>query len=143
MRGGCGKPVCAHDFVLDLHSGITFLEVDEDQHRFGYDGISCDMKRMAKIMESLAIAGNTIPIVFIRYNPHAFAVNGNKIRKSKAEREAKLVALLQDADSCLYPSGRSCTMQYMYYDTLGDQAEVTCDPAYNQMMRDCCERAIT
>lgn len=131
------------DFVIILHGCIIFIEVDEDQHKFGgYGGVACDMKRMSKIMESLALEGNTLPIVFILYNPNAYTVDGGKTKKNKAEREAELIALLQDADAALYNSGRPCTIQYMYYDTWADQAEVVCDPAYNQMMRECCEAAI-
>ena len=48
---------CRIDFVLGVDGGgYVFLEVDEHQHRFGYDALlSCDMKRMAKVMASLTV----------------------------------------------------------------------------------------
>ena len=44
------------DFVLGVLNGFVFLEVDEQQHKYGYGGlVSCDMKRMSHVMESLAV----------------------------------------------------------------------------------------
>ena len=70
---------CNIDFVLGVHGGFVFLEVDEDQHKCGYGAeLSCDMKRMACVMESLAVETNysTPPIYWLRYNPHAWRVDG-------------------------------------------------------------------
>jgi hypothetical protein len=64
------------DFLLIRHECVIFLEVDEEQHKFGYSGIGCDMKRMAKVVESLALECNDMPLVFIRYNPNTFKVDG-------------------------------------------------------------------
>ena len=50
--------------------GVIFPEVDEDQHK-GYP-ISCDVSRMSNIVESLITNGNTIPIQFVRDNPHSY-----------------------------------------------------------------------
>ena len=49
---------CFIDFVISYDDGtLVFLEVDEHQHRFGYDGVdgahlSCDSKRMANVLTS-------------------------------------------------------------------------------------------
>ncbi len=52
---------CRIDLVLGMDTGYVFLEVDEYQHRFGYDAmLSCDMKRMAKVMASLTNEAGTI-----------------------------------------------------------------------------------
>ena len=86
------------DFVLGVPNGFVFLEVDENQHRYGYGAeLSCDMKRMACVMESLAVETNydTPPIYWLRYNPHAWRVGGVLRRVPKADREARLVAWLE------------------------------------------------
>jgi hypothetical protein len=63
---------------ITVRTRVIFLEVDEDQHKFGADGgtIRCDMKRMSNVIEALAMDGNTLPICFVRYNPNAFRING-------------------------------------------------------------------
>jgi hypothetical protein len=125
------------DFVLQLSGSIVFLEVDEHQHRYGYDP-SCDMRRMAHVMQALALDGNTLPVVFLRYNPQAFKVDGETCRTLRVDREARLLRWL--ADHRPDPS-RPLTIVYMYYDTLtsdeGNVAEVSLDADYNPTMRHC------
>lgn len=64
------------DFLIIMHKCIVLQEVDEHQYKYGYGGVACDMKRMAKIVECLALGGNTMPIVFLRYNPNKYTVDG-------------------------------------------------------------------
>lgn len=104
------------DFVLGVKGGgYVFLEVDEHQHRFGYDNesLSCDMKRMASVVESLAIETSfDLPSIYwLRYNPHAHRVGGDLVSVPKAEREARLVAWLA-AFECTAPLG----LGYAFYD---------------------------
>ena len=103
------------DFVLGVPDGYVFLEVDEHQHRFGYDNesLSCDMKRMASVQESLAVETNfDLPNLFwLRYNPHAHRVNGDLVKVPKAEREARLLAWLK-AFAFAAPFG----IGYAFYD---------------------------
>lgn len=127
------------DFVIIMDGRIIFLEVDEGQHKFGYGSAACDMKRMAKIIESLTLGGNTLPIVFLRYNPNAFTIDGLHAKLKKVQREAALVALLRNTEA--FPNAM-LTVQYMYYDTIKQVAAVQGDPAYHQMMADCCLPAI-
>ena len=86
------------DFVLGVANGYIFLEVDENQHKYGYgDHLSCDMKRMACVMESLAVETDyNLPCIYwLRYNPHAWRVGGALRSVLKVEREARLVAWLE------------------------------------------------
>ena len=74
------------DFVLEHRDqqgtfGLIFLEVDEHQHRWNM--ISCEVSCMSKIIESLRLDGNMLPIQFIRYNPNTFTVNGMKMKLQK------------------------------------------------------------
>jgi ribose 5-phosphate isomerase RpiB len=102
------------DFVLGVPNGFVFLEVDENQHKYGYgDHLSCDMKRMACVMESLAVETNySLPnLYWLRYNPNAWHVAGDVHRILKADREANLVAWL-GAFECNAPFG----IGYAFYD---------------------------
>jgi hypothetical protein len=88
---------CRVDFVLGMDNGYIFFEVDEHQHAFGYGGkLSCDMKRMAKVMTSLTVeAGEAVPNVFwLRYNPHTWYIDGEIQSMSRTEREALLCDLV-------------------------------------------------
>jgi len=119
------------------HHCIIFLEVDEMQHRD--NDISCDQSRMAKIIESLMLEANTLPIIFIRYNPDAFKINTDKCKVSIADRESKLISLIK---SLMQPSTSEhppVSIQYMYYDTDSDaQLSIWKEPEYDQNLLACC-----
>ena len=105
---------CRIDFVLGVPNGYIFLEVDEGQHKFGYgDELSCDMKRMACVMESLAVETeyNLPNLYWLRYNPNAWRVDGNLCSIPKVEREARLVAWLSSFE-CVNQFG----IGYAFYD---------------------------
>ena len=120
---------CRIDFVLGMETGYVFLEVDESQHRFGYDAmLGCDMKRMAKVMASVTIeAGTSLPNVFwLRYNPHAWRVDGALRSLPKAEREAWLCAYVSDLSL-----QRRLTIGYAYYDSTDGALEVLDNDEYH------------
>ena len=118
------------DFVLGVPGGYVFLEVDEHQHRFGYDNdtLSCDIKRMASVMESLAVETNyDLPNVYwLRYNPHAHRANGDLVKVPKAERERRLLAWL-GAFKFAAPLG----VGYAFYDYNEEGLEVLANPDYD------------
>jgi hypothetical protein len=92
---------CRVDFVICVANGFVFLEVDEDQHLYGYDAlVSCDMKRMSHVMESIAVElGEHMPYVYwLRYNPNAWRVDGNLRSVRKDDREAALVEWLSNLE---------------------------------------------
>jgi hypothetical protein len=126
------------DFVLVRFGHVIFLEVDEEQHKFGYGKASCDMKRMTKIIETLRLEGNEMKLVFLRYNPNAFTIDYEKKKVLKKEREQTLISILQDDSHEIFNTGMDITIQYMYYDTVSDYADITYDPEYNPLMRECC-----
>ena len=112
---------CRIDFVLGVDGGgYVFLEVDEHQHRFGYGALlSCDMKRMAKVMASLTVeAGEAVPrVAWLRYNPHTWHVDGTLQRRApRASREAWLCAHL----ATLTLDAAPLAIGYAFYDTSSD-----------------------
>ena len=121
---------CRIDFVLSLPGGLVFLEVDEDQHRYGYDGqISCDMKRMSHAMESLFIEmGDSLPYIYwLRYNPNAYRVDGELVSVNKRDREARLVAWLSHFE-VTSPMG----IGYAFYDSEDGILDVLYNAEYSQ-----------
>ena len=63
---------------------VIFLEVDEHQQE--YRILSCEVSWMSKIFEILAIHGSTLPIRFIRYNPHSFNLNNEICRTTQKQK---------------------------------------------------------
>jgi hypothetical protein len=116
----CALPGATHargDFVLVFGDTVVFLEVDEDQHK-SY-GVSCDVRRMADIAASLRIEGNTMRIVFLRYNPHGFEVAGRTKHTKRVTRHARLVSVLSDLQKESPGAGAESDVRvfYLFYDT--------------------------
>jgi hypothetical protein len=87
---------------------------------------------MVRIAESLALGGSTLPILFVRYNPHAFAVDGRPCRVPRAAREEIRAA-----------SDAALRVLYMYYDSerppdaRSVRPCVLSDAEYNPQMAEC------
>lgn len=119
-----GATNCRIDFLVLLANGVlVMLECDEHQHPD--TGYSCDLRRMAYVREALTIEGNTLPLVFLRYNPDAFKVGGVTRPTKKKDREARLVALLRDLEVRDATGLPPMTLQYLYYDVTADCARNT------------------
>lgn len=133
---------------LDGQGGYVILEADEGQHRFRYT-ISCDMERMARIVESTSIANNHKPILFLRYNPGTiqrvngkwvwngsdFTEDGVPCYVGKSDREAQLVSFLKSWE---FPeSEKRVYIKYMFYDQIDKTPSVTLDPGYHPEMAQC------
>ena len=122
------------DFLIEIRDlagkvvGFVFLEVDERQHQ-AYT-VQCEVRRMADVQLSLAMAENTFPIMFIRYNPNAYRVNGKAVRMTREEREKRLVDYLRSV-SFVQPFA----VTYMYYDVLDGLPAVFDDPSYNESFK--------
>jgi len=127
------------DFYIDIHlKCIIFLEVDEKQHKYGY-AIGCDMARMSHVLTALRLEGNTLPILFVRYNPHAYRLDGHLQRTLKKDREAQLVQFLTTYKPL---TSGSIDIAYMFYDseTLEDGSvspTLTHNDEYNTTMKQC------
>jgi len=126
---------CYIDFLVNVRDaegkiiGIVFLEVDEDQHSW-YE-VSCELRRMTDTQRSLVLEGNTLPIMFIRYNPHGYKVDG-VVRKNmwKKHREERLVEFIRTL-TFTQPFG----VTYMYYDTVEGKPAIFSDPAFEEAFK--------
>ena len=115
---GTNGSFCRIDFVIGVPNGFVFLEVDENQHQYGYDAMmSCDMRRMSHVMESIAIElGERIPCIYwLRYNPNAWRVDGELQCVPKDVREAALLAWLST-----FKSVAPLQIGYAFYDCEAD-----------------------
>jgi hypothetical protein len=103
--------------------------VDESQHSW-YE-VSCELRRMTDTQRSLVLEGNTLPILFIRYNPHSFEIDG-VVRRDiwKKRREETLVQFIRDL-KFTQPFG----VAYMYYDTVDGKPAIYSDPAFEESFK--------
>lgn len=129
------------DFLVVERGGVLIGECDEKQHE--HYGILCEIARMIKIHTAFAVEGNTLPVGFIRYNPHAFRVDGQLRRVSTKDRLARLLDVVSNWQ---FGPEASLQIQYMYYDchTVGDQMrlDIWDDSDYSQDVISCCRDPI-
>ena len=125
------------DFVLTFGRHVVFLEVDEDQHRSLNYSVSCEVARMARVVESLACGGNTLPVLFVRYNPDGFKVDGVTKRTWKRHRESTLITYLKSLENAK-DDVAPFAVQYMFYDVAGGLPVVFDDPEYSDIMKEFC-----
>eukprot|EP00798_Chlamydomonas_sp_ICE-L_P018156 gene18156-biopygen27111 len=69
-----GSTFARIDFAIVKDGVAIFLEVDENQPKFGGYSVACDMKRMANIYEALVFEDNTLSLYFIRNCSYSQAV---------------------------------------------------------------------
>jgi hypothetical protein len=113
-----GGTFCRVDFLLQLtnaHNGafIVLLENGEGAHKDR--ATACEVRRMLDVPASLVVEGNTLPIVWIRFNCDAFQVNGERRRVLMRDRYATLKDLLVDlktSEARLPPM----SVHYLFYD---------------------------
>ena len=71
VQDGCSRR--RPDLLLDLGDQVLIIEVDENQH-LDYD-CSCENKRVMELSQDVGHR----PIVFIRFNPDSYVVEGQKV----------------------------------------------------------------
>lgn len=131
-----GATFARADFVLVFGNTVVFLEVDEHQHD-GY-GVSCDVQRMAKIVESIRCEGNSMRVVFVRYNPHSYSIGGVPFTTKPAERLELLGGFLERIRGEA-PAPDACDMRvvYLFYDIGGDRIpSIFEDPEYPEIAKE-------
>jgi len=115
------------DFLFPNHGKFhVVVEVDEHQHK-EYPQI-CETSRMNNIVSAWCLGGNSMPVVFIRYNPHAFKVDGTTKRTTIGERHKKLTEILNHIKT-MEPV-KEVQVYYMFYDTEEGVPTVMADPDY-------------
>ena len=108
-----GRTFARMDFTVQDNGCVVFVETDEYQHD-SY-GVCCDIARMADIMAALALDGNTLPVAFVRYNPHAFTLDGVHQKVPTTTRLERLIATVRSLVA-LGPKLPPFSVTYMFYD---------------------------
>jgi hypothetical protein len=86
---------------------------------------------MTNIVESLLTNGNTIPIQFIRYNPHKYKIDNNTIRTSQKERHSELIKTIY---TTLFNTPLS--LKYLFYDKdNNNKPTIFNNPEYNETFK--------
>lgn len=124
------------DFIVLMHGCVFIVEVDERQHE-EYEQI-CEVSRMTKIHSAMAMEGNTLPFIFIRYNPHAFRINDQLEKVPTVRRQKHLVDVIKG-----WKPSASCSLSvlYMYYDASRSNNAASLkiwDKDYDAQVRACC-----
>ena len=128
---------------------VVIVEVDQYQHRDQRYSQTCERRRLLDVVMAFQInprlAGARI--LWIRYNPDTYKVNGKRVTKLLTKREEQLTEVIKDM--ALPADGRLLTLVYMFYDSVTDpttgksQACVLLDDdEVPQMLRDCAIPAI-
>lgn len=122
------------DFCIERENGYIMLEMDEYQHDM-YP-VACEMKRMQLTFAALSLQGDK-PAAFVRFNPDACSVDGNKLQMPKKKRVEALLELL---DTWSFEDVPRFSITYMYYDhvdgTLDLLSEVCQDADLMQFYKD-------
>jgi hypothetical protein len=124
------------DFVFYKEDHIVILSVDEFQHQ-DYE-VACEVARMSKVMCSIRQAGDMRRILWLRFNPDSFSIDGERARVGIKERAQVLRKYLQGSASLL--GQREVAVCYMYYDCTQQNGVLVPDvvnhPDYNRGWRD-------
>lgn len=117
--GGCTQE--RPDVLIDLGHRVLIVEVDEHQHE-SYPA-DCELTRMGRLAQDLGGP----PVVFLRWNPDAFRVDGVLQRVKWVQRYAVLVAWLNHMVSCpLHVNAMNYEVVYLFYDD-----EIVSPPPHN------------
>lgn len=111
------------DAVIYTPNCIIALEVDEHQHLeddstpWGYT-VSCDAARMNNVQVAYTMAATAAnepvqPILWIRFNPDTFKIDGVRGRVSLRDREQRLLEVIRTFQPA---EKQAVSILYMYYD---------------------------
>jgi hypothetical protein len=102
-----GRTSARVDFLLPLkHTNtntafLVCLENDEGQHKDRM--VSCELRRMTDVAGAFMLDGNSLPVVWIRFNCDSFQVDGQKVKVLKKDKFKVLGKFLQDLQGTKEP----------------------------------------
>ena len=116
------------DFTIYREWGTDVLECDEEQH--SHYPIGCDAARMLNIFAEVMKRGDRAgKIRFIRFNPDAYKLDGQKQKTLHRERQAVLLRVLNT------PPEQQFSAVYLFYDRAGPLPDVCLDSEYPSTLR--------
>lgn len=108
------------DFVIQKPTHIIMLENDEEQHK-GIP-ISCELSRMTKLYAAVVASGETRSVLFLRFNPHSYMIDGDRVKTLRKNRIAKLIHTIET-----YTPLKPMEIIYLFYDVHDGKAEIMND----------------
>jgi KRAB domain-containing zinc finger protein len=121
---------CNLDFVYYFEDRIIIIECDEYQHKEYHNGdITCDISRVFKVLETLAINSDFRPLHLIRFNPDSFKVDGITKRVSMVNRYKTLLEYIAKPITEL-------TISYLFYNTVEGKLELTLSEEYTPELKE-------
>ena len=138
------------DFVICPIGGrpnvLVFMEIDEHQHRFYTGGIACDVKRIGRVHEALALGSlgfggvDGVKITWLRYNPDQYTINEVAQKLDKRERERILLQRLGaiGASAATDRSGDLEAIEYFCFSADAEEADrpLACeDPSFTEYLK--------
>ena len=120
-----GKNSEEKEFGYDFGTHKLYIEVDENQHK-SY----CELGEINR-MKNIYMDDGGIPIVFLRYNPDNYQINGKKQNTPQQKREAELVKWVKYYQNIDNIQGFYLSVQYLFY-TDGDNTKLHNIEPYQQ-----------
>ena len=119
IEGSCDRE--RPDFIFQKEKHIVIIEVDENQHGSYHNNVTfrgvptdCETVRMINIVHSFG----GLKVIFIRYNPDQFKVNGIKQEVTDLKRHDTLISYLKYYLEMDIPDDKDNWLQvkYLFYD---------------------------
>lgn len=99
------------------------LEVDEEQHVDRET--SCEVARMNDTTTCIRLGGEMTKLLWIRFNPDAYKINGTTVHTPTAERHATMERLIRD-----YEPVKDVAVKYLFYTLQAGKPAVFSDADY-------------
>lgn len=120
------------DFIVVKETHVVLLECDEAQHRHYTTG--CDVRRMLDVAAAIRASGDERKLLWLRFSPDAFRVDGVLQKVLRRDRYAQLVRVIET-----YMPALPMEIAYHHYDTVDGLPAVLAefDPAVRECVRNC------
>lgn len=113
---------------------IVFVEIDEQQHKDAtLYSIPEELSRMEDATAGMRYAGSHAHILWIRFNPNTYTVNGVRTNESISHRVDAIKEFIDEFS----PSADEMTIVYAFYDVEDDEATIIHNDEFFEELRDC------
>lgn len=123
------------DLTAATSQHVLFLEVDEFAHADRM--VTCETRRMMDVVSALRTQGEMRRILWVRFNPDQFMIEGIKRKVSKEDKMAKLVSFLQS-----YQPTLDVEIAYLFYSTTDGKPTIMSDPDFPDSIKSLVTRVV-
>ena len=103
-------------------------ETDEVQHK-GYP-VACEVRRMTDVVAAIRCSGDTRKILWVRFNPDAFFVDGRRCKVLRKDKMVRLVEFLRTSKPI-----KDVEIAYLFYDTTNGKPEIFAHKDYDESVK--------